>query len=1453
MSTIGRQFDCIGFYMRLYRWWHRTMYDCQRLKRSVFWNIVRTNFFMKFYRWWHQKMRDYRRFKRFVLWNIVQPVIAGTVGSLFLTWLAFKELRQDQLFDIHLLYQAALHAAALAVLLLVFWSPFLLFAASFETSRSVFQKLKTFLQKQALYRTLETIFSKRFFGILSAPFRKGYQLLFHEKLLSILQGAIFGIRNLLITIIIILLFPYQLFHMLLKGFQPRTIIGVVAVLALIAFSLSVYYTTFFIIKASHGQTPASTRRLLKSKPQKLGHVSMYLIFVFIFLLVEGWFTAALIDKKQHPHEYVLEAPVFMYRYFKGDVEEDAFFQLLPPYRELFQGNLLDVEVYSSEGEDPLVRRNNWRFPDRDTERRMKLEANLLAWACITLVNTFIILVFGGFSSRILTAVLPVALQQSERIYIHIKEIILKTDVYTRNFRSYLANEYAFGVIGGFVGSIIYLGIPIVLHASEQYEVLAFSFNEDTAFFAAALMAAWLGPILVALYKIDDTFGKHFNAAIADHIMDIKDHVVYVGYGDIGKRIVDRNVRRAYVFGREENIKELVTPDLLVVRVFLAGIVLDTSDKDFIYAAENDLLGRYGVVAVESVGGMRLKRLNLIARAVNRICHWLQRPPLFTSKWQFSQEKRVLIPAIKGDIEEPFISARANLERARLLISTIPDHRDVNVVFNLVRNEKIKAILCVTRSDHMVYLTYRSSVRPVTLVYPVAIQGAVLGRQLWAAHLKMQRIRSLRSQGNAAKNHNDDAPRIYIIGTSKSNHYLLENFWMSCAGDSQKKADWIGKHIIHIRVERYDLAPRLLSETPPGPTQDKNDTPENNFPYIIKTHLPTRFGSRRSARQQPVLVARISRYILHADHIGVIAPLFKALPPDIILINPQDPEWALQVLMTIIRILERQHGFARKDAQRRFPLIMSMLLSHSDEEKETFGDTSLFYHNLLTLYGDHLAQDHTYPTLSRWDRQNERLLGETIIDAKQDVEENILGIERSLFQGDPSARGLFLKARTEYMELVTCTPNRPGMLARLTAFLAGFSVKASNTESPKLPSFQNMRVVATDPLGRASLATGFALLETPDKSTESDEPFFVRMYANDGRKYSGSLNDDQKHDLLRKIQTQSEPTVPGFFRHLIQRFPGHFPEQKDDAPTSYQISKKQFREILLDESDENRVRSCPGMNICPIATYQDYIVASNQIHFESESSDDDSSPIEDAPNYLCCNSFPKGLDGAIDTQERPAARIMVCFRSERDDPGKLAFALNSLLLRELDWNAGESTRGWDWIFNIQHLNDQPCTNRRFNLNRIFGFWEKRPPGPQMPPAIIQLVEILPIGSAKLAEEWYDYAQKLQDFLSRTTNQEYKLFCFDDQGKIWEAENLKSEISPAAIILAIRASVDTIRRQRPSRLGDYELCTICGMQGRAFSCEKWRPWPNEQEIQWRKRTKTKQSGETGSPPDASSRLS
>ena len=1352
----------------------------------------------------HKKGRDRIRKKRFFKHNLLYPALFGSIAGFSFNFIAFQDARTWKLILIHVA-----HFFVLLFLLILFWFPM-------------------------------------WVSVITEKKQKELSDLRRLVLLLIRDGILF--------FMILAIFPFQLIHVGMPQVKSSVLLVVFILifigLLLVDIKMSIIYISGKGLKAG-GQFRASEGAMVGLK-----QAVFYFVFLFILMTFEAWFTAVSMQARVPLSEMpkmLTESPLFYFqRYITRTVSpEEEYSTFLQPYQVLLEKiDRPTASQYWPHQEGGLG--HKYPIASLDSEAGTRMLAKLETWLCILLLTSFLILALGGFNSRIMATVLPVAVLQPEKVHLGIGEIIVKSHVYARNFFDHLRQEHAFSVLGGFTGTFIYLGVPILLYSAGQYEALAASLNEDTIFFAGALIAAWIGPVVLSLYKIDDTYGIHFNRSIARMIMDISDHTVYIGYGDQGKRIVDRDVRRSFALDREHNIDELVTPDLVVARVFLSALVIDASDRDFVYAAENDLLGRYGVIAVEQVGGARLRELPKVSD-VYRVG---EEPDEDQAIWQYSEPKRVLVLAVQGSIEQPYVAARANLERARLLISTIPGHRDVNVAFNLIAHDKIKAILCVTRSDQMAYLTYRASVRPVVLIYPTAMQGAAMGRRLWAA------VQNASAYAAPLPDAGGERPRIYLIGKDKSLFYLLENLWISLQESEDTKSQWFRQHVIGVQFLGPDLQPEeleagypsiMLHEHQPGASSEK-DTPaheksERRDANILKCMINLQFGSgRRYPVTEEKMYLDYPLYIIPGEFIGLVRELFEKAWPDIILIHTSDSEWSQRLIMLIMRILERKlTDGVLKEARRDLPLLIMTLASASSAEKAVIGDMSRYYQKMARAYNDRLARLHVYPTLSVWDRSQARLLGESIIDLKQDVDECIAGVQKSLFEGVPGARGKKPEVRAEFMEINTCGPNLPGSLGSLTARLAGLKFQEPDTsEEMLLPSFQNLRISDLDLAGQAGVCTGFALLQSykPDTEYEIGETrrkdAFVRVFATDGNKYTGQEHEKQQ----QKHRPGAErPNVPGAIQFIagLKRTETH----PDVEENMHCIPVERFRRILFDAESGTKPGpcACPGINTCPVGTYQDYILASNNI---DEKQSDQQAYLRDAANYYCIEEFPSSLRDFDPNRSRPAARMMVCYYSPSDIPGKLAYVLNSLLLRKLTgtrkgYLVGSGENQQEYVLNIQYMNDMTCHNRRFTFNRIFGYWQKRENAgdhrPVKPPANIQLVEIMPIGTPESAWKWLDYADRLFRFLNDiSTRQEkaYSLIWFDERKQRYDSASIDEEVRqrhwPAAILIYYKTPIEEIKKRTAERVGDYQLCNICGLQGKAWCCERFRPWDYEEGWGW-----------------------
>ena len=1239
---------------------------------------------------------------------------------------------------------------------------------------------------------------------------------------------------------ILTIFPYQLFS-IYPNMETDTIY-LVPILALLLFAAYQIRKLYQLHRSYEKNKQNNTSHIVKT-----GAIwpAMKVIKIFIFtILFEGWFFAFISNPSPHaiaPVQFVsdfLATPSLLIEAVKGNRTTSV----VAPFSHIekrIEENAKRVELPPNTSLTP---------EDQGKQRRGSATITvIIVWLCSSIISASIFIINGGGNRCIFAAVLPIAIQQIQKGEQQAKEILMKIDTYANNLREHIINESSFYAIGGFLGFCIFLSGPLVLHGLGKFEQLASSFNEDTVFFAAALLISWLVPLMAAIFKIEDTFGRNFNRAIADLVMKISQHVVYVGYGDLGKRVVERDIRRTYILDKKNNIIELVTPDLLVERVCTSALVIDSSDEDFLYTAEGDLLGVYGVVLVEKVGGMRLADFDEN-----------QEPDEFYygSKdiWQYSEKKPVILPALKGSLAQPYIYARANLERARLLINTAADDKSINSAFKASIKYKTKAIVCVTNSDQLAAYTYRAGERKIALLYPQQTMGTTMGQRLWAATLKIT------DQRNCKPNRAE--PCIYIIGENKARHYMLKTLWQRLPGKQEDKKKWMENHLQIMIAESGESSEQNISfadylhsraqrihhkEFPDG----VHKTGKNNV-----FQIPIRFQTGSRYTENDDIIASIDALDVRHAFTDQLDATFKTRKPDIIIFNPDRWENFQHIIIQTIRALERIASQVSDRGQATFPLLLFSLLRGDQNERQSLGDISRYYNSVINFHGDPLGMDEGYPSHTRWSRVRKRLIRESIIDANADAEDMIAGIQESLFEGLPGVIGR-RHDRSTYTEIDACEPAHPGNLANYLARLASITFKKPEQhfiepEQQQKPfpviSCQYVRGFQSDIRKRGAVVTGYAVLRSApnmeqafEQTTEHKKPdkpysFYSRIFINDGYR-SNSFDQNQKDKKPGKAGPEKE--------EALDYITGRDPKSRLNAKDIEIALRGRSRTKWIGEM------ACPGMKACPVASYQKYIVASNRDTFNyGENTPPD---LRHCANYHCNIETLKEQGPRQEDEQYPAARFMVCSHFEEETPGALAFILNTLLLKVLD-KAGpgckrKSTKG-EWVFNAKYLKDSPCHNRNYTINRIFGYWIRCKSEDKTRALLIerlkstnpiQLIEILPIGNGDHARRWFDYAEILVAFLnSIESTPRYHLIIYLDgrEKRTFKpgekiSQSMRETIEatfPTAIIIYRQNDDDRVAKSLPKQTGDYSICGICGLQGRKHSCERYRPWYNESWARW-----------------------
>ncbi|MCB0261905.1 MAG: hypothetical protein KDH98_02025 [Calditrichaeota bacterium] len=892
-------------------------------------------------------------------------------------------------------------------------------------------------------------------------------------------------------------------------------------------------------------------------------------------------------------------------------------------------------------------------PEIQEEKRDNRRLFVITWICIALFCTILYFLTAGISNRMMKNILiPVTFQERD-----VLGILMKTKNYFYHFWRAMIAKYTFLLFGSLGISVLFLLTPVLFLATDHPKELGMIIQIDVVVLIFGIFLAWISPLINALIQPDITFGEYFNHRIADHLMQVQGHIGLMGIGNLGKRVLDREIKlledEQLPHPKKRQFVEIVTPDLRLELVCSSVVVVERSPEDVLYSSENQLLGKYGVVG---------------ARQANYRTKDLQGNVIYL-------EKRSLVPVLIGEANEPFVFSRGNLERARLLISTIPDWESVQHIFEHANLSKVPAIICVGSSNQITYYTYRARHRQIVLVYPKHNQGDTLGFRLWATVQKVRAIRNMR--GNVW-------PKILIVGNNKSNHFMIETLWSLLPVSAYMKET----------ITRENLKFVVLTDEGTGQYPSINDGQQ--FRPFGSHMLGSYFSGSRLpfplAENDNPLNPEIKVQIINDVDVAALEECLDDFRPDILMVNHEDVEKSSLVLMRFIRALERlkvRYLGEEKAGRKTFelPIILSATTRGDEREQLTLGDSSRFYDAICRMHNEKLASDMSYPAHARFDHFSRELHGETITDSHSDAAEMIAGARRSFMPHQANGE----KNNGEqsgFVESSACLPNTPRSLADYTARLARLTFdppveselsKLWQITEPALPAFQYLQhIKLDDPDQSGFMINGYATLiptnGLPDVfASTKGKSLTARMFVTDGRKYVENVIDPLEGypeslqtqftiDVLDNIRDPKPPTVTDVLRRVAKQ------DRDEDKNT---ISE--FTETLLDTRHDGKF-ACPSMNICRIAAYQNYVAAGNnrRLGADPDIADGDGKPspaqtvrneLWHARNYACCTEMLDDKKLPAQPTVNPAnARIFVCCQ-DGAKTGMMAQILNALQFRK----------------------------------------------------------------------------------------------------------------------------------------------------------------------------------------------
>lgn len=1193
-----------------------------------------------------------------------------------------------------------------------------------------------------------------------------------------IERTIILLRNVLGIAFILFFFPHKVVYEFLAGKHPEINIwdrywGVVLGLSLIYLvfaALKTYRTAFKEILA--GEKPRERKH-----PERLQWFdSMSFIFLLgAVIFIELWTLSTI------GNNYIEFNP------YQNPVH--AFLQ-----REMTPDSTIAAQFQATNSTDP----------DEKSPEQIKCEMRVITWLACSILIALIFFLTACLGNRLVNNILvPVTFHERD-----VRGVVQKAYRYLWHFNLAILLKHPFLLIGGVLISFIFLSIPIILISIDRHDILNTLVQVDLLILVIVISFAWFSPMTLAVVRPDETFGEYFNQRLANHLMMVQGHIVLFGFGSLGKRVLNREISKMLNHKEEKKSRflEVVTPDVRLELLSNHVVVIEKSPDDVIYSGMDNLLGSYGVVSTYN-------RTYKSKDPRGEIIH---------------PEKRILVPTVIGMAKEPFISSRVNLERARLIISMVPDEESVQTIFDRANQSNVPSIISVSRSDQISYLTYRARHRRIVLVYPKHIQGVTLGNRLWAGMLKVRSIEGMKG---------DEWPRVLVVGNSKSNHFMMETLWTYLPGNREKKSDLIQKNFAFIVISSGELLgyPAL---------KDKSNQAifDMYWPKIFVTG-----GRFPEPEDQTIRVDELkldTRMVNEADTMA-FETCIRTQQPLLLVINHDEVEKTPLILLRCMRAIER---LKMQDIKNfRLPLILLSSARGDEHESLVMGDSSRYYDALCKIHHEPLAEDNSYPQHSRYDHYNRELIGESISDSLSDAEEIIAGARRSF-----SSRG-----EKQFIEITGCLPNRPGSLANYLATLAGLkfvkkewqdvketwaaTIEQAKTIQPHLPSFQYLRhIKLDDPQQHGFALTGYAALmpiaedsfvlrEPPEKSNQ-----VARVFANDGRNYVEKMLDPdetftiaEKNDLLKKLERIPEPRAPGV-PDVINRLTRRTDRNKRNTV-------EEFKEVMLhpQEDGTSGKYACPGMNLCRIAAFQDYVAASNNLRLAKESRPGAEKPDElwHAKNYYCCKEIDNTKDDEKPNPASSYARVFLC-SSGPSTPGMIARVMNALFFK-LEHTRLEATGNPedDWLMNIDYFQHITCQNSYFTMNRLFGILEDKPTAEEAKEPLVfplHLIRIMPIGNIESAKHWFIYARALYHILNKHSGEKFRFYWLDgNRIPRLEVDDIptfdKSDQGGFPVIIVIQREKKKKAADRASGTSEEkEMCKLCGVQEKEFDCHKFRAW-------------------------------
>ncbi|MBU7014933.1 MAG: hypothetical protein HXS52_01985 [Theionarchaea archaeon] len=403
---------------------------------------------------------------------------------------------------------------------------------------------------------------------------------------------------------------------------------------------------------------------------------------------------------------------------------------------------------------------------------------------------------------------------------------------------------------------------------------------------------WFTPFFVSFAQLETKFEASFDRNLRETIQKMKDHIVIIGFGNLGRKVCSDLIERDVV-SRKNDTFEIFTPDLEVRKICRSLLVVDSKDQLFDRVHTDPILQNVGVAR---------RRIGVAG-----------------------EREDILIPAIIGDINSETTRESAQLKRSKLFISAPSDYTATFILSKFANRNNLSSIISVEDSAQKDYFSPKVTAHDTFLIYPAFQEGVSLGRIVSLCYFRILEEKKESESGSL---------NIVICGDGKQIHYIMETFWME--------------------TERTGLANQWISKTaedPKSPKREIYDLPVTILTESVELEKRSRKKKDQEDEAQRKIVEIIRRSSLvggndahirvdvildFPDRLKRIEEIIASKEPEIIVVTSNKIQDVSRIFHEWVVAIERYNS--SKDRSYKPAIIVGVL----GNEYEEVQDILLYY-------------------------------------------------------------------------------------------------------------------------------------------------------------------------------------------------------------------------------------------------------------------------------------------------------------------------------------------------------------------------------------------------------------------------------------------------------------------------------------------------------------------------------